>query len=181
MRIVPVGLFFHNSANLYKHACDSAQVTHAHPVGMDGAAVQACAIAKALNLDPRDEFPLEPFIQGLIDFARTPEIRLKMTLVKQFIAQDIPVDEAAEQLGKTVAVHESMPFAVYSFLRHSHSFEECLFCAALNGGDRDTLGAMACAISGAYLGIEAIPRVWVENLENLAYIHKLASSISNLR
>jgi ADP-ribosylglycohydrolase len=26
-----------------------------------------------------------------------------------------------------------------------------------NGGDRDTLGAMACAISGAYLGVDAIP------------------------
>jgi poly(ADP-ribose) glycohydrolase ARH3 len=181
MRIVPVGLFFHSSADLYKHACDSAQVTHAHPVGMDGAAVLAFAIAGALKLNPQDEFPLEPFIQSLIDFARTPEIRQKMTLVNQYITQDIPADEAAEQLGKTVVVHESMPFAVYSFLRHSHSFEECLFCAALNGGDRDTLGAMACAIAGAYLGIEAIPQDWLEKLENLAYIEKLATSLSNLR
>jgi len=37
-------------------------------------------------------------------------------------------------------VHESLPFAIYSFLRHPQSFEACLFCAILNGGDRDTLG-----------------------------------------
>jgi len=43
MRIAPVGLFFHNSLDLYGKACISASVTHAHPVGMDGAAVQARA------------------------------------------------------------------------------------------------------------------------------------------
>jgi ADP-ribosylglycohydrolase len=32
------------------------------------------------------------------------------------------------------------------------------------------LGAMACAISGAYLGIDAIPVAWQEKLENRAYI-----------
>jgi poly(ADP-ribose) glycohydrolase ARH3 len=73
-----------------------------------------------------------------------------------------------------VAVHESMPFAVYSFLRHPRSFEECLFCAVLNGGDRDTLGAMACAISGAYLGAGAIPQTWQRKLENCQQIERLA-------
>jgi hypothetical protein len=32
------------------------------------------------------------------------------------------------------------------FVRHPKSFEECLECAVLNGGDRDTMGAMACAL-----------------------------------
>ena len=41
-----------------------------------------------------------------------------------------------------------------------------LFCAILHGGDRDTLGAMACAVSGAYLGVEAIPQAWREKIEN---------------
>ena len=39
MRIGPVGLFFHRSNNLYDEACASAEVTHAHPVGKDGAAI----------------------------------------------------------------------------------------------------------------------------------------------
>ena len=54
-----------------------------------------------------------------------------------------------------------------------------LLCC-LEWGDRDTLGAMACAISGAYLGIEAIPRVWLEKLENLAYIENLASELKEM-
>jgi len=37
MRIVPLGLSFHKSSDLYDKACASAEVTHAHPVGKDGA------------------------------------------------------------------------------------------------------------------------------------------------
>jgi len=174
MRIVPVGLFFHSYPDLYEKACMSASVTHAHPVGKDGAAVQARAVSLVVKLDPKEAFPYKTFMDTLIDFSRTPEIEEKMRLVQKLINAQSPPSFAAEQLGQTVAVHESMPFALFSFLRHPKSFEDCLFCATLNGGDRDTLGAMACAISGAYLGIESIPQSWREKLENRSYIEDLA-------
>jgi len=181
MRVAPVGLFFHDSPDLYVKACQSASVTHAHPVGVDGAAVLARAIAQAVRLAPQEPFPFDHFSQGLTEFARTPEIRDKMVLVRTLIAQDVPVPRAANHLGRGVAVHESMPFAVYSFLRHPQSFEACLFCAVLQGGDRDTLGAMACAVSGAYLGTEAIPQAWREKLENREYIAALALKLAAIK
>lgn len=178
MRIVPVGLFFHNSPDLYDQACASAKVTHAHPVGMDGAAVQACAVAGAVKLKPVEGFPLDSSLQVLVDFARTNEVREKMRIVQDSINRETSPKAAANLIGRSVAVHESMPFAVYSFLRHTQSFENCLFCAIMNGGDRDTLGAMAGAISGAYLGIEAISQSWRQKLENLTYIEELASRLA---
>jgi len=178
MRIVPVGLFFHASENLYEMASASAEVTHAHPVGKDGAAVLAWEIAQAVKLDPEKEFPREMFTRGLISFARTQEIREKMEILQGLINQDVSPEHAADQLGRSVSVDESMPFAVYSFLRYPKSFKDCLFCAILNGGDRDTLGAMACAISGAYLGIEAIPPSWGKKLENRNTIEHLAASLA---
>jgi poly(ADP-ribose) glycohydrolase ARH3 len=181
MRIAPVGLFFHDSPDLYEKARLSASVTHAHPVGVDGAAVLAWAIAQAVKLDPQGPFPFEPFSQGLVDFARTPEIRDKMMLVRTLLAEDVPAPDAARRLGRSVAVHQSMPFAIYAFLQHPKSFEACLFCAILNGGDRDTLGAMACAVSGAYLGVEAIPQAWREKLENREYIEELALTLMEMK
>ena len=178
MRIAPLGLFFHSSDHLYEEACASAEVTHAHPVGKDGAAVQAWAIAQAVRLDPEKEFPKERFIQNLIAFSRMAEIQEKMKLVQRLIHEEVSPEIAAFRLGKSVAVDESMPFAVYSFLRYPKSFEDCLLCSILNGGDRDTLGAMACAISGAYLGIEAIPQSWRDKLENQNLIENLASSLT---
>lgn len=180
MRIVPVGLFFHHSENLYEMACASAQVTHAHPVGMDGAAIQAWAIANVVEMDPKKEFPLESFIKGLISFSRTEQIRSKMKQVGELILSGVSPKIALNCLGRSVAVDESLPFAIFSFLRYPKSFEDCLFCAILNEGDCDTLGAMACAISGAYLGIQAIPSSWRMKLENRILIENLASSLAEM-
>jgi poly(ADP-ribose) glycohydrolase ARH3 len=180
MRVAPVGLYFHASPALYDRVCAASQITHAHPVGMDGAAVQAFAVAQAVKLDPKEDFPVQQMTQHLIEISRTPEIKKKMALVQKLITQDVAPSIAADRIGRTVAVHESMPFAVYSFLRNVTSFEECLFCAILNGGDRDTLGAMAGAISGAYLGLEAIPESWRQKLENRAYIEQLASKLAKM-
>ena len=178
MRVAPVGLFFHGHEALYEKAIASAEVTHAHPVGMDGAALQARAVAYATKLDPEEVFPLDRFIESLIDVARTPEIREKMHLVRQLITEGASPGTAADHIGRTVAVHESMPFALYAFLRHPRSFERTLFCAVLNGGDRDTIGAMACAVSGAFLGIESILPSWREKVENRIYIEELASKLA---
>jgi poly(ADP-ribose) glycohydrolase ARH3 len=122
--------------------------------------------------------PVESFCQELIDFSRTPEVRSKMAHVKQLVLEQTPDHEAARQLGQSVAAHESMPFAVYAFVRYPQAFESCLLCATLNGGDCDTLGAMACAVSGAYLGSEAIPLSWREKLENRQSIERLACDLA---
>jgi poly(ADP-ribose) glycohydrolase ARH3 len=180
MRIVPVGLFFHNSSDLYKKACISASVTHAHPVGMDGAAVQSKAVALAVKSDPQEAFSPNAFIDTLIAFAKTPSITEKTQLVKRLLADNAAPARTAEQLGRTVAIHESMPFALFSFLRHPKSFEDCLFCAILNAGDRDTLGAMACAISGAYVGLDSIRQDWIQRLENRSHIEDLALRLSEI-
>jgi len=180
MRVVPVGLFFHDSPDLYEMARVSAVVTHAHPLGIDGAAVQSKAVALAVQRDPDDTFPSDAFVQDLLGFARTSEMRNKIRDVGDLVFGQTHPSVAARQLGRTVAVHESLPFALYSFLRHPRSFEDCLFCAVLHGGDRDTLGAMACAISGAYLGITSIPQSWIQKLENRSFIEDLASRLAEI-
>jgi poly(ADP-ribose) glycohydrolase ARH3 len=174
MRIAPLGLFFYDAPDLYDKAWLSARVTHAHPIGVDGAAVLARAIAWAVGLDPQEPFPLQVFCEGLADFARTPVIRDKMQLLYALVTQGTSPLAAARRLGQSVAVHESLPFALYAFLCHTKSFEDCLFCASLHGGDCDTLGAMACAVSGAYLGIEAISADWRAKLENGPQVEALA-------
>jgi len=181
MRIAPLGLFFRAAPDLYTQARASAAVTHAHPVGIDGAAVQAQAVAQAVQLDPQEPFPRPAFIQGLLDLARTPEMRDKLALVRDLVAADAPPSQAARRLGQSVAVHQSLPFALYAFLRQPDSFADCLFCAVLHGGDRDTLGAMACAISGAYLGVDTLPPDWRAKLENRALIEDLALKLAELQ
>ena len=180
MRIAPIGLAYHASDDLDAAARASAEVTHAHPVGKDGAAVLASAIAQAVLLDPSAPVPHEAFCTKLIETSRTAEIATRMEMVRDLIAGEASPEAAASAIGRSVSVHESMPFAIYAFLRHPDSFEDCLFCAVLNGGDCDTLGAMACAISGAYLGMDAIPEAWRVKLDKRAHIEDLAHGLGGL-
>jgi poly(ADP-ribose) glycohydrolase ARH3 len=166
MRIVSVALYYHDATDIYEQVRRSASVTHAHPVGVDGAAVLAWAIAQAVTLDPGASFSREELAQGLVWFARTEEMRAKMRLVESLLGEEVSAREAARRLGQSVAAHESVPFAIYAFLRHPTAFDACLYCAALHSGDRDTVGAMACAVSGAYLGIEGIPQEWQDRIEH---------------
>jgi poly(ADP-ribose) glycohydrolase ARH3 len=181
MRIAPLGLFFCDSPEIYKLACASAGVTHAHPVGKDGAAVQARAVAYVVKLGLKKGFLPRPFVRDLAEFSQTIKIREKIKLIEKLFDEDVSPAAAANRLGRSVAVQESMPFAIYSFISNPNSFEACLYCAIMHGGDRDTLGAMAGAISGAYLGIDAIPLEWRSKLENLTSIEKLALELARRR
>ena len=174
MRIAPVGVFFHDAQDLYDQVAVSAIVTHTHPVGVDGAAVLAMAIARSVTLDPAQKFPQVQLLEELIAFARTPELQGKMTLVRQLLADKAAPQQALKLLGSSTLAHESVPYAIYAFLANPKSYQQCLYSAVIHGGDRDTLGAMAGAISGAYLGITAIPQEWQAKLENRELIEKLS-------
>jgi poly(ADP-ribose) glycohydrolase ARH3 len=177
MRVAPLGLFLHDGPDLYDRAVATAAVTHAHILAQDGAAVQAAAVAMAVHLDPQKPFPRENFLRGLLRLAKTLEIKEKLSLVRTLLKGKAPGPETARILGESVRIDESLPFALYAFLAQPHSFEACLMGAVLSGGDRDTLGAMAGALSGAYQGMKAIPALWREKLENQGLFERVALAI----
>ena len=77
-------------------------------------------------------------------------------------------------LGNGIEAPRSVPTAIYCFLRHLRSYKDCVIYAISLGGDTDTIASMAGAISGAYLGINAIPAKWREKLGNRVYIESPA-------
>ncbi len=166
MRIVPLGLYYHQSDHLEEEAALSAKITHTHPLGIDGAILQARAVAMAVNLEPEEEFSVANFCAELIDTVRTDEFCDQLTRVRRLLEDGASNAKAAESLGTSIEIHRSVPYAIFSFLNAPASFEKCLFGATAVGGDSDTIGAMAAGISGAYLGVDAIPESWREKLEN---------------
>lgn len=177
MRVAPLGLFFCDSTALAQKARLSASITHAHRVGMDGAALQALAVARAAHLQPSQDFSPRGFVEALVRQTETQVMREKLDQVAGLVAGQAPPSQAAALLGLSVRADESIPFALFCFLSYPKSYPDCVMCACLNGGDRDTMAAMAGAVSGAYLGMEAIPRLWGDKLENRPLIEGLAESL----
>lgn len=178
MRVAPLGLFFHRSCELYEMAKKTAEITHAHPVGIDGAAVLAKAVAMSLHLNSQRPFAPQVYGQRLVEFAETTRLKEKLQLVLHLVASHTSTAEAAAQLGTQSSVHESMAFALFCFLTNPHAYVECILCAVSHGGDRGTMGAMVGAMAGAYLGIEAIPPHWQRCLENSQHIETLSRELA---
>lgn len=178
MRITPVALRFRGSEQLHNRIEAASSVTHSHPVAIDAAEVLATAVLKALEINPKRPFSPETFARDLAATPRTDEFRAKLDLLAGLVERNAAPAEAAEALGHSTAAHESVPFALYSFLNHPHEFIECLLCAVLHGGDRGTLGTMAGAVSGAFLGIDTLPAAWRRKLESGQHIETLAREIA---
>lgn len=48
---------------------------------------------------------------------------------------------------------------------YTDSFEDCIVQAVNNGGDADTIAAIAGSIAGAYYGVDTIPQRWINQLD----------------
>ena len=90
----------------------------------------------------------------------------RLARVEELLAGEPDQYGVIKALGNTVEVQNSVPTAVYCFLRSPQDYEEVVTFAVNLGGDADTLGAMAGAIAGALHGEEAVPSRWSELLEH---------------
>ena len=181
MRIAPLALFYSSAdALLVEKAALSAMVTHVHPFGVEGAVILAKAISMAVNCRRQGFVKVDEFISGLQTVVKTVEFREKLSMIEEVISEGITAEEAARRLGNKVTALGSVPFAIYCFLKNINSFESCLLYAVLSGGDKDTLGAMACSIAGAFLGVEEIPESWSAKVENREYIISLATQLADM-
>jgi poly(ADP-ribose) glycohydrolase ARH3 len=158
MRIAPVAVFFRDDPDrLRAQAAASARVTHAHPVGVDGAVVQAAAIGAALRGDN--------ILDVARETARTLELGRALEEVETLLGVVRTPGEVQGHLGSSADIAESVAAALYSALAHDR-FEAAVRFGVRLGGDTDTVAAMAGAVAGARDGYRAIPSRWVEALED---------------
>jgi ADP-ribosylglycohydrolase len=171
MRAAPIGLFFYDKPEmLIQAAHDQGRITHKDPRSSAGAVAISGAVALALRdniINP------EFFISTLAEWTGTisPSFSSELRRLPDWLS--LPPEEAAtvisgagfdpdyidddEWKGMSGFVISSVLWSLYSFLRTPDDYLETICTAISGGGDTDTTAAMAGAISGAYLGINAIP------------------------
>ncbi len=171
MRVAPIGLWFSNRPRLIKkNAVKSARTTHIHPLGVDSAVIMAKAAALALDAD---KISNDDFIAELLKVSSTGGFREALEKNRILLNKGVDSDGCMNSFLRDETAVESLPFSILTFLRNRDSFEDCLYEAVSAGGDTDTISSMACALSGAYLGIESIPERLLSVIENHDYIERL--------
>jgi poly(ADP-ribose) glycohydrolase ARH3 len=158
MRIAPIAVLFADSPDdLRAQAKRSARLTHAHPLAIDAALVQAAAVAAALRG--------EDILAAARAAAESSPMRRQLDRAAELLGSGLGPTEAAKLLGNSAIGHESVPAAIFAAASHG-GFEQAVSFAVRCGGDTDTLGAMAGALAGAAQGSRSIPTRWLEALEN---------------
>ena len=180
MRVAPVGLLYsRNLEKLREIAYQSSSITHSHELAREGAALQACAVALAVNTPSHGDIDKEAFLSKLQNFIQNQLYQEKLARIGELLGEQDKAKVIAV-LGNGIEAPKSVPTAIYCFLMQPQSYEDTVIYAISLGGDTDTIAAMAGAISGAYLGIEAIPPEWQAKLENKEYIERLAEKLYEL-
>ncbi len=169
MRAGPIGLLFHDRpAQLIAAACDQGRITHQDPRCCAGSVAIAGAVAIVLQTEAIDPAALldrlsnwtgqvEPTLSALLqDLKRW--IDLPPTAAAEIITEaGLPEGYERRWPGISPFVIPSVLWSLYAFLRSPDDYWETLCTSIAVGGDVDTTAAMAGAISGAYLGLAAIP------------------------
>ncbi len=170
MRAGPIGLIFHDDPEgLVRAATEQGVITHADPRCSAGAIAIAGAVSLALRARP-----VEPasFLARLAELSEKVEPRFASYLRRLARWLPLPPEEAVRHIsgegqeqGPSRRWHGIPPFVVgsvlwslYSFLKSPDDYRSTIRTAIAVGGDVDTTAAMAGAISGAHLGLSAIPR-----------------------
>jgi ADP-ribosylglycohydrolase len=172
MRAAPIGLLCRGDAAAMVHiVCQQSRITHADPRCQAGAVAMAGAIALAAAADGR----IEPaaFLGRLCDWTGAVEPSFASALRRLEGCLELPPARAARLVavdglppgvdsqwhgGISAFVVGSVLWALYAFLRTPDDYLECIDIAIDPGGDVDTTAAMAGAMAGARLGLDALPQ-----------------------
>lgn len=173
MRVMPIGLrYFRDLAALKRGAAESAIITHRDSRAIAGAVAIAYAVALALGAGV--DLQGGVFLGQVADFAADMDERVVPAIAQaQRLLADDP-EEALTKLGTGGSVMEAVPAALYCFARSPGDFEGTVLRAANAGGDTDTIGAMAGAISGALNGVNSLPARFRDHVEGADHLRQVA-------
>jgi ADP-ribosylglycohydrolase len=177
MRSAPIGLLTNRWDDIPERARECGAITHTSPRCLDGSVLIACASRYAANT--RDyPFIAEHFIATLTTWCGTWQTDMPLHLttllqkhknktngmaVADWVISIGLADGESDWRGTIgCGVLQSSLWSIYCFMCHPDNFVACVGLAIQPGGDVDTTAAMAGALSGARVGIDGIPRAWVD-------------------
>lgn len=171
MRTAPLG-FTEAYGSPLLNGAKAAAITHGHPLGWIPAGMLSDIVFKCIYGEKK---PLKLIIEesladtkaqfgeyeDMIYFEQL--IRKAITLSETDCEEDVVTIE--KELGGGWVGEEALAIAVYCCLKYPYNIKKALIAAVNHSGDSDSTGAVAGNIIGAYLGMSAVPKDWMDRLE----------------
>ncbi|KAL1243065.1 ADP-ribosylhydrolase ARH3 [Trichinella spiralis] len=195
MRVAPVALYFSNDLEAALHvAKEQCRITHSNPDAIMGAVLIAFAVYQACHAE--QSLSQSEWIANLLKFiqqkcadiypntstTKNPYYE-KLSLFSNLIKNDSPRAEVSTLLGNGIAALDSVPAALFSFIKcikpvdeisMSNPLQRTIAYAISLSGDTDTIATMAGAIAGALYGDVHIPDALYYAMEGSEFYSKIA-------
>jgi ADP-ribosylglycohydrolase len=169
MRAGPLGLLFPGAPDEMRRAVrEQSRITHLDPRCAAGAVAVAGAVALATEPGSIDR---GQFLERLGAWVAAEDASVADAILGLGQWGDLPPDAAARHvhrigldpghaqqwMGISAFVTPSVVWSLYAFLRSPDDYWATVCTAIRVGGDTDTMAAIAGAVSGARLGVAALP------------------------
>ena len=195
MRVTPVGIAVStdDSEVFADSVWSTCQLTHATRQGFQSAALVAAAVSMGIDWDTPSPSDMTTLLWKAVTYVDSlpergawtpdPDVVAATRRAMQLVAN--PASSSLEclidQVGTSVASAHAIPMA-FALLARDPS-PQALLDAANIGGDTDTIGAIAGAILGAALGVEAFDATMLAQVESVSGLHltEAATAMLSLR
>jgi len=177
VRMTPIGLFFFRCPEtLCRAALDDCVITHTEPHARAASVAVACLTARLVQATDR----CSPGDQVLETADRVSDLDKDIAAMLRWVTQIVHLspEEALFEIGTSSDAIETVPAAVYCFLKHPRQFTSAVLCG-VNGGDAaDSIGALTGSFVGALAGSDAIPKHFVQEVENSDVLIGVAENLA---
>jgi poly(ADP-ribose) glycohydrolase ARH3 len=174
MRAGPLGLLLSTGHAICGAAREQSRITHLDPRCAAGAVAVACAVSISGRREPIDTVA---FLVEISESAKVDDASVAQAIRGLAEWVSLPPVAAARHVhqsgldpahprwqGISAFVTPSVLWTLYAFLRSPDDYWETVCTAIRVGGDTDTMAAIAGAISGARLGVDALPAALLNHL-----------------
>ena len=182
MRVTPIGIAVSTAdPEAFADAVwSSCQVTHATRQGFQSAALVAAAVSLALDWPEASASDMTTLLWKAVSYVESlpergawtpdPDVVAATRRAMQLVANPASssLECLVEQIGTSVASAHAIPMA-FALLARDPS-PRALLDATNLGGDTDTIGAIAGAILGSVLGVEAFDPAMLTQVELTSHL-----------
>jgi ADP-ribosylglycohydrolase len=177
----------HDPDRLRAYVRASSRLTHTDPRAERGAFLVALAAhfgAVHGSQGVRGDAFLRLVREALPD--ADGELRRRLGKFEEHLVRSAPAVELADTLGLhngvSGYVYDTVPLALYCWLRHSAEFRPTVEEVIALGGDTDSTGAVVGGIAGATVGAGGIPAEWLDGLfewpHSVTWMRRLAECLA---
>lgn len=167
--------FWPDRAALIAAARQSAEITHAHPLGQEGAVLIAIATAETLAGESR-----AAVLESVAQCALADAYQRRIAQARKWLVESAEVAPAqvCAVLGTGITAPQSCISALYLALRFRDlPYLDMVHFVRACGGDVDTVGAMAGALWGAARGAAALPQAELAAVEDIDLLRSTAAAL----